>query len=346
MENCPIVIRSFLSYKETIQGRSAQTVEKYESDLSIFFRFLLVSRGEKQPSDWEHMDLSGVDDAFIRSVTPDEIYAFLLWCAHDQKNKAAARARKLSAIKSFFKYHTTKSHILDKDPTLNIDSPAVKQALPKYLSLEECVDLLSSVPQDSPTAKRDYCILTLFLNCGMRLSELVGIDLSDISSDFRKLVVTGKGSKQRTVYLNEACQDAIRDYLTVREEIGRRDGHPIRDKNALFLSERGNRMSDKTVQWMVKKQLKAAGLEGKGYSTHKLRHTAATLMYNNGNVDIRVLKDILGHEQLTTTQIYTHVSDRKLEEAMDANPLAHAKARRGRPPKQGPEGTEPEDEQE
>ena len=161
----------------------------------------------------------------------------------------------------------------------------------------------------------------------MRLSELVGIDLSDISSDCRKLVVTGKGSKQRTVYLNSACQEAIAAYLPVREEIGRRDGHPIRDKNALFLSERGNRMSDKTVQWMVKRQLKEAGLEGKGYSTHKLRHTAATLMYNNGNVDIRVLKDILGHEQLTTTQIYTHVSDRKLAEAMDANPLSDIRTR-------------------
>ncbi len=321
-EGTPRVLRSFLSYKETIQGRSAQTVAKYESDLRIFFRFLLVSRGEKQPAEWEEMDLSSVDEAFIATITPDEIYAFLLWCAHDQKNKAAARARKLSAIKSFFKYHTTKSHLLDRDPTLNIDSPAVKQALPKYLSLEESVSLLRSVPQDRPTAKRDFCILTLFLNCGMRLSELVGIDLSDISSDCRKLVVTGKGSKQRTVYLNSACQEAITAYLPVREEIGRRDGHPIRDKNALFLSERGNRMSDKTVQWMVKRQLKGAGLEGKGYSTHKLRHTAATLMYNNGNVDIRVLKDILGHEQLTTTQIYTHVSDRKLAEAMDANPLS------------------------
>ena len=324
MDQVPRVLRSFLSYKETIQGRSAQTVEKYASDLRIFFRFLLVSRGEKEPSDWEHMDLSGVDEKFISTITPDEIYAFLLWCAHDQQNKAAARARKLSAVKSFFKYHTTKSHVLDRDPTLNIDSPAVKQALPKYLSLDESLALLRSVPDDRPTAKRDYCILTFFLNCGMRLSELVGIDLTDISSDFRKLVVTGKGSKQRTVYLNEACRDAVQDYLAVRESIGRTEGHPIRDKNALFLSERGNRISDKTVQWLVKRQLKEAGLEGKGYSTHKLRHTAATLMYNNGNVDIRVLKDILGHEQLTTTQIYTHVSDRKLAEAMDANPLSGA----------------------
>ncbi|MBQ0092850.1 MAG: tyrosine-type recombinase/integrase, partial [Clostridiales bacterium] len=161
-----------------------------------------------------------------------------------------------------------------------------------------------------------------FLNCGMRLSELVGINLSDISSDLRKLVVTGKGNKQRTIYLNAACRDAIREYLTVREQIGRKGDHPIKDKNALFLSGRGNRISNKTVQWIVGRQLKLAGLDGKGYSTHKLRHTAATLMYNNGDVDIRVLKDILGHEQLTTTQIYTHVSDKKLADAMDANPLS------------------------
>lgn len=328
MEKIPSVIQSFLSYKETIQGRSALTVKEYYNDLRTFFRFLLLSRGETKETEMERVEIDCIDMDFVKSITSDEIYAFLLWCAHDAGNKPAARARKLSAIKSFFKYHTNKSHTLDKDPTLNIDSPAVKQALPKYLSLDESMKLLQSVRADSETAKRDYCILTLFLNCGMRLSELVGINLSDITSDYRKLVVTGKGNKQRTVYLNDACQAAIRDYLTVREKIGRKLGHPIRHKDALFLSERGNRISNKTVQWVVKKQLKEAGLEGKGYSTHKLRHTAATLMYNNGNVDIRVLKDILGHEQLTTTQIYTHVSDKKLEEAMDANPLSGVTAKK------------------
>ena len=322
MEKIPAVIQSFLSYKETIQGRSPLTVKEYYLDLRTFFRFLLASREDRELTDPEKIDISSVDEAFASGVTPDEVYAFLLWLARDQKNGAAARARKLSAIRAFYKYHTLKTHRFENDPTRDIDSPNVKQALPKYLSLDESKDLLESVPEDSDTAKRDYCILTLFLNCGMRLSELVGINLSDVSSDFRKLVVTGKGSKQRTIYLNAACRDAIRDYLTVREQIGRKGDHPIKDKNALFLSGRGNRISGKTVQWIVGKQLKLAGLDGKGYSTHKLRHTAATLMYNNGNVDIRVLKDILGHEQLTTTQIYTHVSDKKLEDAMDANPLS------------------------
>ncbi len=330
MENIPIIIQSFLSYKETIQGRSQLTVKEYYTDLRTFFRFLLVSRGEVELPSFDReafsrVKIDSIDQAFAASVTTDEVYAYLLWLARDQKNCPSARARKLSALRSFYKYHTTKSHQLEVDPTRDIDSPAVRQALPKYLSLTESRELLESVAPDSETFPRDYCIITMFLNCGMRLSELVGINLSDIDSDMKKLVVTGKGSKQRTIYLNEACQNALEAYLKIREQLGRSGSSPIKDKNALFLSRRGNRISNKTVQWIIKKHLKLAGLEGKGYSTHKLRHTAATLMYNDGKVDIRVLKDILGHEQLTTTQIYTHVSDQKLEEAMNANPLAKEK---------------------
>lgn len=335
-EKIPVILQSFLSYKETIQGRSRLTVQQYYTDLRMFFRFLRVSRGEVEPDPgdpeaFSKVSIDRVDRDFAASVTTDEVYAFLLWLAHDQGNRPAARARKLSALRSFYKYHTTKSHQLENDPTRDIDTPNVKQALPKYLSLDESRALLESVDPSSETYRRDYCMITFFLNCGMRLSELVGINLQDIDSDLRRLTVTGKGSKQRTVYLNNACRLSLTEYLKVREQIGRAEGHPIRDKQALFLSERGNRISNKTVQWVIKKHLALAGLEGKGYSTHKLRHTAATLMYNNGGVDIRVLKDILGHEQLTTTQIYTHVSDRKLAEAMDANPLSGEK----------PDGKEP-----
>lgn len=327
MEKIPLIIQSFLSYKETIQGRSTLTVKEYYIDLRTFFRFLIVSRGESQiaSSDrkaFSELSIDHVDHDFVAGITTDEVYAYLLWLARDMKNGPTARARKLSSLRSFFKYHTTKSHQLANDPTRDIDSPKVRQALPKYLSLEESRELLGSVDPDSDTARRDYCMITFFLNCGMRLSELVGINLSDIDSGMRKMVVTGKGNKQRTIYLNKACVNALFQYLEIREKLGRTHSTTIKDKNALFLSSRGNRISNKTVQWVIKKQLKIAGLDGKGYSTHKLRHTAATLMYNNGDVDIRVLKDILGHEQLTTTQIYTHVSDKKLEEAMNANPLA------------------------
>ena len=329
-EKIPTIIQSFLSYKETIQGRSSLTVQEYYMDLRTFFRFLLVSRGIVEiPSHnrdaFTSVKIECVDREMVASITTDEIYAFLLWLSRDQDNGPTTRARKLSALRSFFKYHTTKSRQLENDPTRDIDSPNVRQALPKYLSLDESRDLLDSVDPSSDTSKRDYCIFTFFLNCGMRLSELVGINLSDIDSDMRKMVVTGKGNKQRTIYLNQACRTALEEYLKIREKLGRTHSATIKDKNALFLSSRGNRISNKTVQWLVKKHLKIAGLEGKGYSTHKLRHTAATLMYNNGDVDIRVLKDILGHEQLTTTQIYTHVSDKKLEEAMAANPLAKEK---------------------
>ncbi len=325
MEEIPTVINSFLAYKGAIQNCSPLTVKEYYNDLRTFFRYIITKRSGKDLSALEEADISQVDEELAGSVTTDEVYSFLLYLAQEKKNKAPARARKLSAIKAFYKYHTLKSKKLTNNPAKDIDSPAVKRALPKYLSLDESIKLLESVDKKSDTYERDYCIITLFLNCGMRLSELVGINLTDISDDMTKLVVTGKGNKMRTVYLNKACRDALEAYLKVRAKKAMANGKSIVDKNALFLSGRNRRISNKTVQWLIKKQLEESGLAGKGYSVHKLRHTAATLMYNSGNVDVRVLKDILGHEQLNTTQIYTHVSDKKLEEAMEANPLAKIK---------------------
>jgi len=298
MEQIPLIINSFLAYKETIQNCSPLTVKEYYNDLRTFFRYIIASRNGKDLTELERIDTSQVDESLAGSVT---------------------------AIKAFYKYHTKKSKKLNENPTKDIDSPAVKQALPKYLSLEESLRLLDSVDKSNRTYERDYCIITLFLNCGMRLSELVGINLTDISDDMSKLVVTGKGSKMRNIYLNSACRDALQAYLKVRAKAAMEKGRPILDKNALFLSGKNRRISNKTVQWLIKKQLAESGLAGKGYSVHKLRHTAATLMYNSGNVDVRALKDILGHEQLNTTQIYTHVSDKKLEEAMESNPLAKKK---------------------
>ncbi len=325
MEQIPLIINSFLAYKETIQNCSPLTVKEYYNDLRTFFRYIIASRNGKDLTELERIDTSQVDESLAGSVTADEVYSFLLFLSKEKHNKASARARKLSAIKAFYKYHTKKSKKLNENPTKDIDSPAVKQALPKYLSLEESLRLLDSVDKSNRTYERDYCIITLFLNCGMRLSELVGINLTDISDDMSKLVVTGKGSKMRNIYLNSACRDALQAYLKVRAKAAMEKGRPILDKNALFLSGKNRRISNKTVQWLIKKQLAESGLAGKGYSVHKLRHTAATLMYNSGNVDVRALKDILGHEQLNTTQIYTHVSDKKLEEAMESNPLAKKK---------------------
>lgn len=325
-ENLPVVLLQFLSYKSALQNCSPNTVSEYELDITLFFRFVIANRSGNV-KELDNISISEVDETFINSVRPDEVYSYLLYLTNVRKNKPNSRARRLSAIKAFYKYHTSKSHIVKINPVADIEAPKKAKTLPKFLSLEESKKLLAAVDRASPTYERDYCILTMFLNCGMRLSELVGISLPDISDDMKFLTVTGKGAKQRIVYLNDACRSTLADYLSVREQKAHERGRTIPDeaKNALFLSSRNLRISDKTVQWLVKRHLTLAGLEGRGYSTHKLRHTAATLMYNYGDVDVMTLKDILGHEQLNTTQIYTHVSNEKMADAMSNNPLANIK---------------------
>lgn len=325
--NLPEPIVTFAGYKGSIQNCSPLTVREYVNDIVLFFRYIIVTRRGDKPEKTEmtEVSLDKLDYALAGSVRTDEIYSYMLYLSSGRGNGVRIRARRLSAIKAFYKYHTAKSRRLDDNPAKDIDSPTVKPALPKYMSLDESIKLLESVPRDCPTFERDYCILTLFLNCGMRLSELVGINLADIAEDLSKLVVMGKGSKMRVVYLNSACRKAISDYLQVRQSKATEHGQPIIDKQALFLSSRRTRISNQMVQTLVYKYLKLAGLDGRGLSVHKLRHTAATLMYNEGEVDVLTLKDILGHEQLTTTQIYTHLSNKKLEEAAEMNPLAKIK---------------------
>lgn len=322
MREIPEVLKGFKSYKLTIQNRSLKTVEEYLLDLDLFFRYIIASRngipffGER----FENLSIENIDLEFVNSITTDEIYEFFNYTVEYRNNKAKSRARKLSAIKSFFKYLSNRK-LISENPAINIESPSIgNKNLPKYLTIEESISLLDAINGDSEskTKARDYAMITLFLNCGMRLSELVGISLNDIDRDLRSLRVIGKGSKERVVYLNEACRDALTSYLKVRATDNQIQ---IKDKNALFLSSRHQRISNKTVQYVVYKYLKLAGLEYKHFSTHKLRHTAATLMYQTGKVDVRVLKDILGHEQLNTTQIYTHVSDESMEKAMSNNPL-------------------------
>ena len=317
-------LREFASYKSAIQNCSAKTVSEYMTDLRTFFRFIIAARSgiPFDTEEFSKISLLGVDLEFIKSVGTMEIYEFLRYVSETRGNSAAARSRKLSAIKGLYKYYVNKRHVLDENPTADIETPKKKKALPKVLSLDESLVLLEAINKYelSQTRTRDYCIVTLFLNCGMRLSELAGIRLTDIDSDLMSLRVTGKGSKERIIYLNNACRMALGDYLTERlDEKYRACGVP-----QLFLSGRGRNaaISVKTIQWMVGKYLDAADLGNRGYSVHKLRHTAATLMYQSGNVDVRTLKDILGHEQLNTTQIYTHVSNKNMEDAMAQNPLS------------------------
>ncbi len=319
----PPIVQEFAAYKSAIQGCSEKTVGEYLLDLRTFFRFLLArDRGISPDSDeFLTIDITGIDLPYLAAIQQTDIYEFLLYSGSVRKNLWSAKARKLSSIKVFYKYLVNKRSLLKENPAINIETPKRQKTLPKFLSLEECKLLLDAVKNDteSESRLRDYCMITLFLNCGMRLSELVGISLSDLDRELRSLRVVGKGSKERIIYLNEACRVALTDYLQEVRLCG--SAAELPDK-ALFLSNRDKRISVKTVQYTVYKYLDMAGLGAKHYSVHKLRHTAATLMYQSGEVDIRVLKDILGHEQLNTTQIYTHVSDRNMQNAMNANPLA------------------------
>ena len=315
----PPIIRDFLTYSETIKGKSSLTVEEYYHDLQTFFRYLLLVRGKVPPdTEFEKVDISGVDAELVSTVTVSDLYAFIVFCKDERSNSAATRARKTSTLRVFFKYLHSHIHLIDDNPALMLEAPKLKQALPKHLTLEDSIDLLNAV--DGPNKERDYAIITLFLNCGMRLSELCGLNLGDIRDD-GTIRLLGKGNKERIVYMNSACVDAVKAYLMVRPN----DGVKYTDKNALFISRNKRRISNKTVQHIVKTYLEKAGLGDRGLSTHKLRHTAATLMYQHGNVDIRVLKDILGHANLGTTQIYTHISDKQVKKAIDSNPLANIK---------------------
>lgn len=317
--NLPPLLQDFANHQLAIKNKSELTVDEYALDLILFFRYLRAQQSGEVPSpSFSDIDISDIDIEFLRKVTLADAYAFLSYCKSERDNDAAARARKVSSIRAFFKYLCVQRKLLDENPMQELETPKQKRAQPKYLTLEESLRLLASV--EGKYKERDYCILTLFLNCGLRLSELVSINYTDIK-DNNTLVVRGKGNKERTVYLNEACVTAIRNYMAVRPV----DKVRQKDKTALFLSSRFQRISPKTVQHMVYGYLDKCGLGDRGLSVHKLRHTAATLMYQHGNVDVLVLKEILGHENLGTTEIYTHLVDEQLKKASDANPLSNVK---------------------
>lgn len=313
IEQLPESVKDFLRNLSVVKNKSQLTVLEYASDLRLFFKFLMVDRCiVPKDKDFDEIDVSGIDIDFIKTITISDAYSFLTYCRNERNNDAASRARKTSALRSYFKYLSVKTKQLDENPMQELESPKTKKALPKYLTLDESVDLLNSI--DGKFKERDYCIIVFFLNCGLRLSELVGLNYNDIKSD-NSMRVTGKGNKERIIYLNEMCLDAFNEYMKVRPVEG------VKDKYALFLSNRKTRISPKTVQYIVKSFIEKAGLGGKGLSTHKLRHTAATLMYQQGDVDVLLIKEILGHENLSTTEIYTHIVDSQIKDAVSANPL-------------------------
>jgi len=321
---CPKALRDFLSYHEVIAGHSAKTVSEYFLDMRLFFRFLLQNRGQSDPgADFDEIPILGVDLAFLKDVTLSEVYDYLSFLSRERPKQpssartgyglgAAARARKVASIRSFFKYLTQKAHLLDKNPVADLDSPRQKKTLPRYLNEQESRRLLSCV--EGRHAARDYAVMTLFLNCGLRRSELANLNLADVRGDHIR--VTGKGGKDRVLYLGDACIAALGEYMEARPETP--------GQTALFLSGQGKRMHPNTIHALVKKHLAAAGLDPARYSAHKLRHTAATLMLGGG-VDVRTLQEVLGHEHLNTTQIYTHVDNAELRLAARANPLSKVK---------------------
>lgn len=304
----PFVFREFLMYMQSIKGKSINTIKEYASDLNIFFLFM-----KKHKLNDESGTITDLDYTFVDTIELIDLYSYLTYMADERKNAAASRARKVACLRSYFKYMSSKAKHIKDNPAKELDSPKLKQSLPRYLTLDESKDLLSAI--DGENKYRDYAIITLFLNCGLRLSELVNINIADFKDDI--LIVTGKGNKERAIYLNDACIAAVRNYLRVRPVDG------VIDKNALFLSKRLTRISNKTVQWLVKKYIKDAGLDTSKYSVHKLRHTAATLMYKYAETDLRTLQEILGHNQLATTQIYTHIDDEQRKNAVKNNPLAN-----------------------
>lgn len=321
--DCPDFLKDFLAYELSIRNLSPRTVNGYAIDLRTFFRFLRRFRDDSlADTALEEISIKELTMDFVRSISKKDVYEFMYYLTKDRENSARTRARKLCSIKAFFRYYVNKRNLLEQNPALDVDSPSLKKSLPKYLSLEECLELLRNIQTEF--TERDYCIITFFLNCGMRLSELVGINLTDFKENTIRIL--GKGNKERTVYLTDACRDALQVYLEERNKLSN-----LKDRNALFVSKRtGKRLTPRRVEQIVAQCLAQAGLSGKGYSPHKLRHTAATLMYRSGQADMLALQEILGHANVSTTQIYTHISRSQLDQAVNASPLAsiHSKKKK------------------
>ena len=312
--DAPQILKDFLTYHETIKGQSQRTISEYYLDLRMFLRFIKLMRNDMPiHTNLDDIDIRDITLDFIQTITTSEVFDFLSYLANDRDNgiESAARARKLSAIKSFYKYLTVRTKQLTENPVADLEYPKLRKSLPKYLTMEQSAALLRSV--SGQNEKRDYAILMLFLNCGIRRSELVGLNISDVYED--RIRVVGKGNKERFVYFGSACRKAIDAYLPERNK------KVLSDNRALFGSRDGNRISVTAVHRLVKKHMLSAGLDATQYSAHKLRHTAATMMLSGG-VDVKTVQEVLGHENLNTTQIYTHIENTELKIAAEANPLS------------------------
>ncbi len=319
-ELLPPRVAEFLNYLSTVKNRSFNTLRWYATDLRLFFLYI---DSKRKSIDFKSLDdtynLSSIDDEYIASISISDIYNFFTFCGMVLHNSVTTRNRRTSSLRGFFKYICDQMNYIEKNPVAQLSVSSDKKRLPKYLTLEQSKALLDAV--EGPDKERDYCILTIFLNCGLRLSELCALNLSNLDFTEKTMLVTGKGNKQRMLYLNETCVRSILDYLK-RRPVDKLRGD---DRDALFISRLNKRLGQRSVQEMVYRYLDKIGLQGQHYSVHKLRHTAATLMYQHGNIDVLVIKDVLGHENLSTTQIYTHIANKQIQEAIEKNPLNDVK---------------------
>jgi len=324
-EDNPQFVNQFLEYQLTYKRKSINSVNEYNVDLRRFFRYMKYHFHLTDEDTLENIKINDFTVDQLAAIKQEDIHAFITYLSIKCHCGPATCARKISTIRIFFKYHTVTTHLLENNPAQNLETPKLNKRLPKYLSLEDSERLLniSAQDNDNKNKERDFCIITLFLNCGMRLSELVGISIPDIHFDDARLTVIGKGNKERTIYLNKACMDAINNYLAVRPGNAKHDSK--NSDKALFLSSQRQRISKRSVEYVVQRELQRAGLDTTKYSVHKLRHTAATLMYKYGQVDIRALQELLGHQSISTTEIYTHVDNTQVRSAIESNPLSEYK---------------------
>ena len=319
----PEFLNSFLDYSSVILNKSPNTIKEYNYDLVNFLKFTKHHLGKTTEKDFSNINITDISIEDIKELKLNDLHSYLAYLKDYHNAKPATRARKAACLKTFFNYLTVKTNQLEINPAQNLESPKLDKRIPKYLSLDESKELLNTVhEEDNRNNERDYAIITIFLNCGIRLAELVNINISDINFSDNKLNVIGKGNKERTIYLNKACIRAIGEYLSIRNTINTKNDK-LHSNKALFLSERKERISRRTVQHIVYTKLAAAGLDPSKYSAHKLRHTAATLMYQYGQVDIRALQVLLGHESISTTEIYTHVDNEQVRNAVESNPLSN-----------------------
>ncbi|MDE6596509.1 MAG: tyrosine recombinase XerC [Oscillospiraceae bacterium] len=325
-KECPHYLNEFFTYQRVVKIKAERTLESYYIDLRLFLRYVKIIKGDADPkTPLNNISILDVPIEYVRDFSRLDVLNYLSYVATERNNSAKTRHRKLASLKVFYKCLYRDLGLIPTDPTKDVDYPKSHEHLPKFLTLDDSIKLLENMHDDDPFYYRDYCIITLFINCGMRLSELVGLNMQDVNLDERTMRLLGKGNKERIIHINDACASSIVQYVNERQP------SPV-EPNALFLSKRGTRITNRRVQQIVDNALKDSHLDNQGYSTHKLRHTAATLMYQYGNVDTLILKEILGHKSISTTEIYTHISNESVKEAMDASPLANIQNKKS-PPK-------------